>query len=96
MAPEDPYVNLPRILKTGECQGPACEFYDVQGVSTMDRCGRVLESYPLPRCTFSDRRLDTLDKCPQKIRRQEFVKQERQKRVDTSLGTQLQDFGVEV
>ena len=27
--------------------------------------------------------------------RQEFVKQERQKRVDTSLGTQLQDFGVE-
>ncbi len=96
MYPEDPYVNLPRILKTGECQGPACKFYSVQNVSTTDHTGRVLASYPLTRCKFSDRRLDTLDKCPQKVRRQEFVKQERQKRVDTSLGTQLQDFGGEV
>lgn len=89
MDPEDPYVNLPRVLKTGECQGPACKFYSVQSVSTPDRYGRVLASYPLTRCKFSDRRLDTLGKCPQ-----EFVKQERQKRVDTTIGTQLQDFGV--
>ena len=94
MVPEDPYVNLPRILKTGECQGPACKFYSVQSVSTTDRYGRVLASYPLTRCKFNDQRLDTLGTCPQKIKHQELVQQKHRKKVDTTLGTQLRDFGV--